>query len=77
MALVLHLVSYCGFPGGSDCKEAGCNAGDPDLIPESGRSSKEGNGSPLQYSCLENSRDRGVWQGLKKALSGVVLLKRM
>ena len=39
---------------GSDSKESVCNAGDPGLIPESLRSPGEGNGSPLQYSCLEN-----------------------
>ena len=42
------------FPGGSDGKESACNAGDPGLIPGSGRSLGEGNGNPLQYSCLEN-----------------------
>ena len=47
---------------GSDSKESACNAGDPSLIPELGWSPGEGNGNPLQYSCLENSRDRGVWQ---------------
>ena len=50
-----------GFPGGSDCKESACNAGDPDLIPGSGRSPGEGNGNPLQYPCLENPMDRGAW----------------
>ena len=39
-----------------------CNAGDLGLIPGSGRSPGEGNGYPLQYSCLENSMDRGAWQ---------------
>ena len=39
-----------------------CNAADPDSIPGSGRSPGEGNGYPLQYSCLENSMDRGAWQ---------------
>ena len=43
-----------GFPGGSDGKESACDAGDSDSIPESGRSPGEGNGNPLQYSCLEN-----------------------
>ena len=38
------------------------DARDPDSIPGSGRSSGEGNGNPLQYSCLDNSMDRGVWQ---------------
>ena len=47
-----------GFPGGSDCKESTCNAGDPGLIPGSGRSPREGNGYPLQYSCLKNSMGR-------------------
>ena len=51
-----------GFPGGSDSKESTCNAGDPSLIPGSGRLPGEGNGKPLQYSCLENPMDRGVWQ---------------
>ena len=49
-----------GFPGGSDGKESACNAGDQSLIPGSGRSG-EGNGNPLQYSCLENSMDGGAW----------------
>ena len=48
-----------GFPGGTSGKESACNAGDPGLIPESGRYPGEGNENPLQYSCLENSRDRG------------------
>ena len=51
-----------GFPDGSDGQESACNAGDPSSIPESGRSPGEGNGNPLQYSCLENSMDRGAWQ---------------
>ena len=46
--------SIYGFPGGSDGKESACNTGDPGLIPGSGRSPGEGNGNPLQYSCLEN-----------------------
>ena len=51
-----------GFPGGSDGNKTACNAGDPGSIPGSGRSPGEGNGSPLQYSCLENSMDRGAWR---------------
>ena len=43
-----------GFLGGSDGKESACNAGDPDLIPGSGRSPGGGHGNQLQYSCLEN-----------------------
>ena len=50
-----------GFPGGSDGKESACNAGDLGSIPGSGRSPGEGNGNMLQYSCLQNSMDRGVW----------------
>ena len=54
-----------GFPGGSAGKDSACNAGDErneNLIPGSGRSPGKGNGNPLQYSCLENPMDRGVWQ---------------
>ena len=50
-----------GFPGGSEGKVSACNAGDLGLIPRSGRSPREGNGNPLQYSCLENATDRGAW----------------
>ena len=50
------------LPGGSDSKESACNAGDRGLIPVSKRSPGEGNGNPLQYSCLENSMDRGAWR---------------
>ena len=47
-------------PGGSDGKASAYNAGDPGSIPESGRSPREGNGNPLQYSCLENPMDGGA-----------------
>ena len=50
------------FPGGSDSKASAYNAGDPVSIPGWGRSPGEGNGNPLQYSCLENPRDGGSWQ---------------
>ena len=53
-------LNLLGFPGGSDGKESACNAGVPGSIPGSGRSPGEGNGNPLQYSCLENSMDRGA-----------------
>ena len=49
------------FPGGSVVKNPPANAGDVNSIPELGRSSGERNGNPLQYSCLENSTDRGAW----------------
>ena len=48
------------FPGGLEDKASVHNAGDPDSIPGSGRSPGEGNGNPLQYSCLENPRDGGA-----------------
>ena len=51
-----------GFPGSSAGKEFACNARDPGLIPESGRSPGGGQGNPLQYSCLENPMDRGAWR---------------
>ena len=51
-----------GFVGGSDHKRFACNAGDPGSILGLGRSPGEGNGYPLQYSCLENSLDRGAWK---------------
>jgi len=53
-----------GFPGGSVVKNPPANAGDAGdvgLIPGLGRSPGEGNGNPLQYSCLENPMDRGAW----------------
>ena len=53
---------FKGFPGGSDGKASAYNAGDLGLIPESGRSPGEGNGNPLQYSCLENPMDEGAWE---------------
>ena len=51
-----------GLPCSSNGKESACAAGDQGSIPGSGRSSREGNGNPLQYSCLKNSMDRGAWQ---------------
>ena len=50
------------LPAGSDGKESIYNPGDPGLIPGLGRSHAEGNGNPLQYSCLENPMDRGTWR---------------
>ena len=51
-----------GLPCSSVSKESACNAGDPSSIPGLGRSSGEGNGNPVQDSCLENAMDRGAWQ---------------
>ena len=50
-----------GFPGGSEVKASACNAGDLGPIPGSGRSPGEGNGNPLQCSCLENPMDGEAW----------------
>ena len=50
-----------GSPGNSDSKGSACNAGDLGSVSGLGRSPGEGNSHPLQYSCLENSMDRGVW----------------
>ena len=54
--------SITGFPDGSDGKESACYVGDLGSIPRSGRSPEEGNGNPLQYSCLENLMDGGIWR---------------
>ena len=54
-----------GFPGGAVVKYLPAKAGDaggPGLIPDLGRSPRKGNGNPLQYSCFENSMDRGAWR---------------
>ena len=60
--LSLHIwTQVLDFPDNSYGKEFSCNAGDPGLIPGLGRSPGEGNGYPLQYSCLENSMDTGAW----------------
>ena len=50
-----------GFPGSSEVKASACNVGDQGWIPELGRSPGEGNGTPLQNSCLENPMDGGAW----------------
>ena len=62
-SLAFHMMYFPtrGFPGGSEDKASACNVGDPGSIPGLGRSPGEGNGNPLQYSCLENPMDRGAW----------------
>ena len=64
-----------GCPGGSDSKASAHNAGDPGLIPRSGRSPGEGNGNPFQYSCIENSMHGGAWwatvHGVAKSRTGL------
>ena len=67
--------------GGSDCKESACHTGDLGLIPGLGRSPGEGKGYPLQYSCLENPRDRGAWwaavHGGKLGFPGGTVIKHL
>ena len=58
--LYMYIMYISGFLGGSDGKASACNVGDLGLIPRWGRSSGEGNGNPLQYSCLENPMDGGA-----------------
>ena len=58
-----EILPYC-FPGGSDGKESACNAGDLGSIPGSRRFPGGGNGNLLQYSCMENSVDRGAWRAM-------------
>ena len=57
------------FLGGSDGKEPACNAGDPSSVPGLGRSPGEGNGNSLQYSCLDNSMDKGAWQAIARGVA--------
>ena len=59
--LFCFVFKFMGFPGSSVGKESACNAGDQGLIPGSGRFPGEGNGNPLQHSCLENPIVRGPW----------------
>ena len=54
-------------------KESACNAGDPGSIPRSGRAPGEGNGNPLQDSCLENPMDRGAWRAIVHEVTRVGL----
>ena len=56
------LLRYVGFPDGSVVKNLPATAGDTGSIPVSGRCPREGNGNPLQYSCLGNCMDRGPWR---------------
>ena len=57
----IHWTIPLDFPGGSDGKASAYNPGDPGSVPGLGRTLGEGNGTPLQYSCLENPMDRGAW----------------
>ena len=60
-----------GFPGGSIGKESACNAGDLGFIPASGKSTGEGNGNSLYYSCLGNPMDRGASQAIVHGVTRV------
>ena len=75
MLSYIYDVLDTGFPGVSDGKESSCNVGDLASIPGLGRPPGEGNSCTLQYSCLENSLDRGAWQvtvhGLTKSWTQV------
>ena len=62
MGVCVCVCVYKGFPGGLDSKESIYNAWDLGWIPERGRSLGEANDYSFQYSCLENSMDRGAWQ---------------
>ena len=67
-----YLLSYStlfGLPWRLSHKKSACNAGDTGLIPGLGRSPGEGHGNPLQYSCLENPRNRGAWQVTVQAVA--------
>ena len=65
----LDICLYMGFPGGSDGKEPTCNAEDLGLILGLERFPREGHDYPLQYSCLENSMDRGAWQATVQGIT--------
>ena len=69
LIVCINLVNHNAFPVGSDGKESACNAEDLDSIPGLGRSPGEGNGNPLQYSCLENPTYRGAWQAALHAVT--------
>ena len=59
------------FPYRSVGEESACNAGDPSSVPGLGRSPGEGNGNPLQYSCMENPMDRGAWRAIVHGVARV------
>ena len=65
----MNYINLLDIPSGSDGKASAYKAGDPGSIPGSGRSSGEGNGNPLQYSCLENPMDGGAWEAIVHGVS--------
>ena len=66
-----------GSPGGSGGKEFACNAEDPHIVPGLGKSSGEGNGNLLQYSCLENPMDRGAWWAMVHSLKELDMTEQL
>jgi len=62
-------VNLIRLPCSSDSEESACSAGDPGSIPGLGRFSGEETGNPLQYSCLENPMDRGVWRSIASGVT--------
>ena len=75
---IIHLINKCTvvyikweFPSSSIGKESACNAGDPGLNAGSEKSPEEGNGNPLQYSCLDNPIDRGAWPATVQGVTRV------
>ena len=75
LVLLLESIDIWGFPGGSVVKNLPASVGDVGSVPEWGRSAGEGNGSPLQYSCLGNPMGRGAWRatvhGVTKSQTGL------
>ena len=69
--------TWIGLPYSLNGKESACNAGDPGSIPGSGISPWEGNGNPLQYSCLENSMDRQAWQATVHGVAESYMTKQL
>ena len=67
--IIIQFTNVLIFPGGSDGKESPCNAEDLGSVPGLGRSPEERNGYPLQYSGLENLRNRGAWQAVVHVVS--------
>ena len=67
-----HTHTHTGLPGDSVGKESACNAGDLGLNPGLEKSPGEGNGYPFQYSCLENSMDRGSWWATIHGLQRII-----
>ena len=67
--IIIQFTNVLIFPGGSDSKESACNAEDLGSVPGLGRSPGERNGYPMQYSGLENFRDRGAWKAIVHVVS--------